>query len=331
MRHKREFLEDYLLKNYPTESKERIMKELDLSWNYIQKKSCLFKIERNIYESKCNNTISKLIDFSNMESCYWIGFLLADGHINNKNIIEINLSSADEQHLKKLTDFLSLSNKIHTKNSISRLTICDVITISKLSKIFKWETNKTKKPPTIPPLSYDQIFSLIIGFIDGDGSVSKDGIRIKCDISWKEIIEYFYSTLTKEYKTFDITSDGCSFVRIGSDHIKTIKSKAIELNLPILNRKWGKITERVLRKEKGEIVKNLLNIGKGRSEIKEETGFGYSLINSVIVKSGISTLKKKKYCFDQYDKGMSIKDVVNTGLINYLCAYRNYKKWESNK
>ena len=71
-----------------------------------------------------------------------------------------------------------------------------------LKIVLQSRTNKTKNIPTIPKLNDDQFFSLIIGFIDGDGSIHKYGnyLTIKCGKSWKNILEDFYEFLTKEKK-----------------------------------------------------------------------------------------------------------------------------------
>jgi predicted SpoU family rRNA methylase len=49
-------------------------------------------------------------------------------------------------------------------------------------------------------------------FIDGDVSISKGGyLTIKCDYSWKEVLENFHTHLTVYYKSFNITSSDINY------------------------------------------------------------------------------------------------------------------------
>ena len=62
MRYNKTQLEDYLKENYPTSSRETIIEDLGLSWNYIQKKAHLFKIKR------CFNENSNSFKYSGLSS-----------------------------------------------------------------------------------------------------------------------------------------------------------------------------------------------------------------------------------------------------------------------
>ena len=277
-----ENLKLYLSENYSKKSKNDIILDLKLSWRYIQKMANIFKIKRNFNES--NNSFSHkiLLSYDNI-SCYWIGFILADGHITKNKYIQINLSIKDREHLLKIENHIGKITKYEDINKVY-IRIFDKPTVISISNAFKWRSNKTKYPPQIPHfLNEDQLFSLIIGFIDGDGSISKKGnIRIKCDSSWKNILEYFYKFLTKEDKQFKITSDNCSMIYISKYKIiKEIKNKAIQLNLPIMERKWDRIPTKHLKSDKFDLVKNLFLTGKSFNEIKLETKFSDSLLYKV--------------------------------------------------
>lgn len=275
---------NYLRTNYPSKSKKEIISVLDLSWNYIQKLAHYNNIKRDFNENVNDWKFKKLLDYENNITLYWIGFLLADGHISKQKNIQINLSKNDAPHLFKLKKHLG-EFKIRETNSIVRVTLSDKKTINKLANDFCWESNKTKTPIQIPNfLTEDGLFSLIIGFIDGDGYINEKGhIKIKCDSSWKEILEFFYFHLTNENKKFNLTSDNCSLVYINKLKIlKNIKEKILNLELPFLERKWNKIQMRVLKNEKYNIVKNLIDIGYKFNQIKKETNFSDSFIYKVI-------------------------------------------------
>lgn len=279
------YIKDYLIENYSKKSKEEIKNDLGLSWSYIQKMSHLLNIKRDFNESAKSFTLSKLLDGSNY-SYYWLGFIIADGHITKDDSIQINVSDKDLSHMDRLRHYLG-DVKLYSKNGIVRLHLSDKPTVVKIKEFFNWKTNKTKNPLYIPPMSDDQLFSLIIGFIDGDGSISKSGhITVKCDSSWKENLEFFYQQLSGNDKDFNITSCGCSIFYI-CDYptLRNIKQKAISLKLPIMNRKWDRIRlDRVMKYEKSKIVNELID--KSVKEIKDITGFSKSFIYSV---------KNKKY------------------------------------
>ena len=274
---------NYLLENYSVKSKEEIIKDLNLSWSYIQKLACLNHIKKGKNESSNDWKFKNLIDYTDNISMYWIGFMIADGHIYSKRNIQINLSIKDKNHLLKIQEHIG-NISISLSDSQIRAIISDRKTIGLLSSDFKWISNKTKNPVEIPNyLSNDSLFSLIIGFIDGDGSINKKGhIFIKCDKSWRSNLEYFYYILTGEKKSFNLTSDGLSIIYILK--LKTlfeIKQKAQELDLPIMSRKWNRIKNRVIKSEKYDIVKELLNKNYTIKEVIHKTKFGQTLVYKV--------------------------------------------------
>ena len=213
-RSKKETIE-YLKENYSKKTQEEIISDLERSWNYIQKICCLNKIKRQFNESKNYGKYSKLMDLQNLETCYWIGFLLADGHIHKERNIQVNLSVIDRIQIFKLKKYLGQDFPIYEDSNIIRISISDPKTSKFLSNLFNWKSNKTKIPPTLPKLSNDQMFSLAIGFIDGDGNISNKGyIKVKCDKTWKLILEEFHYQLTNDKKEFNIQGDGCSIFYI---------------------------------------------------------------------------------------------------------------------
>ena len=278
------FLKNYLTENYSKKSKIEILKELGLSWGYIQKMAHFLKIKREHNESKCDNKYKKLIDYNDPISCYWIGFLLADGHISKQNNIQINLSIKDKTHISKLESHLGHLKKYEDNTQI-RVLISDKKTIGKLSSDFSWLSNKTKHPVEIPYyIKGDNLFSIIIGFIDGDGCISKKGLLyIKCDKEWAKFLEEAYKILTLNTKYFKLSSDGCSRIFITKlKEVINIKNKSIKLGLPIMNRKWDRVnSSRILKYDKYDIVKKLMIDGQTISQIKKQTGFGRSLIYKV--------------------------------------------------
>lgn len=277
MRHNKTQLEDYLKENYPLSSKETIINDLGLSWKYIQKKAHLFKIKRCFNENINSFRYSKLVNYDNI-SCYWLGFMLADGHITKDKRVQINISSKDRLHILKIIEHIG-DIKVYENESRISVVLSDKITIDKIVNDFNWRSNKTKIPPTIPKwLDNEQLFSLIIGFIDGDGSINKKGrLIIKCHESWSSILEYFYTHLTSENKKATIYNN-CSIIFISKyNTLKNIKEQCIKLNLPIMDRKWNRIEDKLLKSDKREVVKELLKNGFSVKEILNK-GFSSSII-----------------------------------------------------
>jgi len=281
------FLKNYLTKNYSTKSKEDITKDLGLSWNYIQKMVYLFGIKREFNEFKYSFSLKKFLYFDNI-SCYWLGFILADGHISKVKNIQINLSIKDKEHIYKLEKYIGHKIKILEDDKKIRTTIQDRPTINEISKVFNWKTNKTKIPPIIPEfIKGDKLFSLIIGFIDGDGSIKKNGnLFVKCDHSWNDILKEFYFELVGEYKDFNFIDDCSIFYILKWEILKNIKQKTIDLNLPTMNRKWDRINlDKITKNENNNIKKNkILELLKQNINIKEivnETEFSQSFVYKI--------------------------------------------------
>jgi hypothetical protein len=130
------YLQNYLLENYSKKPKTDIIQELELSWTYIQKMAHLFGIKREFNDGK--RKLIKLLDLRNNITCYWIGFLLADGHLSKDCIFEVNLSIKDESHFEKIQEHLNieLSPRYVPEFKCVRYCLADKQTISKIRKLF---------------------------------------------------------------------------------------------------------------------------------------------------------------------------------------------------
>ena len=281
MESRKKQITNYLRENYSTKSKHEILNDLKLSWSYIQKIACLSGLKKGNNENKCDGSCTKILDYNNNITCYWLGFLLADGHLGKNFNIRLNISIKDKDHISKIQDHIG-RGKIYKNESVITLILSDKKTFRKLANDFNWTPNKTKNPPTIPKsIIGDQLFSLIIGFIDGDGTISKKSnnyICVTCDGSWKNIINYFYIVLTKETKIFPLMKNGlCRFYFGKHKLMKSIKDRAIRLKLPILNRKWDRIMDnRILKQDKLGIIKKLIQENQTQEDILKQTNFSIS-------------------------------------------------------
>lgn len=144
----------------------------------------------------------------NKWSCYWAGFIGADGWISKKkNTIRIELKSTDCEHLHKFCDFIGRersSVRIYRRTKWEKeyksaiLEIGNANIVRGLVNNFNISTAKsfTLCSPELKSELY--IKSYILGYFDGDGSVG------------------FYNGIVK----FNITSGSENIVRWIKDQIK---------------------------------------------------------------------------------------------------------------
>jgi hypothetical protein len=188
------------------------------------------------------------------ESLYWVGFILADGHISKKNRLQITLSSLDVMHLKKFSNFIKL-NSLASREKTCSIKIMDQDLISQLKNKYDIKNNKTVNPPELSiyqNLHSDLWWSLIVGFIDGDGCIQNQTYRedikvtIKCHRSWLDFLNLLAERLSFETGLLQpkakINNAGyASLIISRKESVKFLASQALKLSLIPLERKWNKI------------------------------------------------------------------------------------------
>lgn len=149
------------------------------------------KYVRNINVNKLRKFDYSIADniFENIdteEKAYWLGFLYADGYIDNsKNVISLSLKESDKSHVEKFRHFCGLDEKkLHTKtkttnNGISvnyEFSFSSKKTVEDLFKCgcFNKKTFKISFP-SYDIISKELIYHFIRGYIDGDGSITHGG------------------------------------------------------------------------------------------------------------------------------------------------------------
>lgn len=220
------------------------------------------------------------------ESYYWLGFLMADGYFS-KNRIQITIHKQDQKHLRKLKRYVGDYSSIKQRKYISAAWM-DSDLVPKLKTKFKISNRKTYEPCDLSSILDTKLFfCLIVGFIDGDGSISKQSgrddvfLRIKCHPNWINNLRLFANTLETLNLSSKIvvttTSHGWGELRIANNtDLRTIKKLVIELNLPILTRKWDKInldkiSRRELKLQNKHAITRLLNQGYDAQQILKIT------------------------------------------------------------
>lgn len=149
----------------------------------------------------------KFFNEYNEYSCYWAGFIMADGNIHTKRKnLSIALSSVDKEHLLKfknnidftgpISDYISKDIRTGKSHNYSKITIGGKWFALDLESNFNVVPSKTliTKFPIIP----EELISYFIrGYFDGDGSiVNRNGLIIVSMLGTfdflKGIQDFFY-------------------------------------------------------------------------------------------------------------------------------------------
>lgn len=198
----------------------------------------------DLYNNSKNN-LDKLLE-ETIDSFYWLGFIIADGCFNN-NRFELGLSEKDLNHLNLFKTFINFDKDLRyrEKTKSYRLQFDNRHSIPKVMEKYGIVNAKTYNPidfSIFKKYSKDLITALLIGIIDGDGTIAKNGsknarvIHITAHKLWKsfyeELINFLdYPFIIKEYN---------GILRI-SLYQREFINKLNMFNCPKLNRKWIKI------------------------------------------------------------------------------------------
>lgn len=109
------------------------------------------------------------------DSCYWAGFILADGYIrDNRNLVSIKLAKCDELHLCKFKDNIQYTGSVHMNKSqtYSYIDICGSWFKHDLINNFDITPRKSHTATYTNNIPYEFHKSFIRGIFDGDGSIT---------------------------------------------------------------------------------------------------------------------------------------------------------------
>jgi len=270
---------DILLLNYNNMNNDELSLLLGISKSKVRYLMDKLKLKRTNhiscppYKKRNSNTckhITPLLEDS-LTVFYWIGFILADGWIRKASSgrhmyyqLGVELSMKDYTHLCKLANFLGVKCTTSTRNTnfksnydMCRVGVTNFPTIPKIMEKFDIKFNKTTNPPN--PHNYnftdEQLLAMFIGFIDGDGSISRRVkktteqtiLSIQNRAEWFEWLEFMLCLVKRNFDT-----DSKVKVRMNSRNhaylcltkhnvLLQIKDFAVSNSLPILERKWDAI------------------------------------------------------------------------------------------
>lgn len=212
------------------------------AWHLAEKNHGLCRSCAGKKKAKRLNNLSILLE-DTPETYYWIGFLLADGHFDEKRIV-VGLAEHDRGHLERFAKYISYEGTISTVKkgpySAVRLSAMDAEVVTKLREKFDIKSNKTYNPPkTLSWIPEDLFLCLLAGFIDGDGSINESCIRIKVHISWFNILLEFCKRLKLPEKNVFLNKEGyCLFYINRIDANNLFKDLICNNTIPFMHRKW---------------------------------------------------------------------------------------------
>lgn len=221
----------------------------DTVCNYLEEKG-ISRNRNNIDERKhnINDDVFKELDD---QTCYWIGFLLADGNVRKDGVVRLRLKKSDISHIKKFQKFLNTDYKVYTNKRVSGINIRSEQIVKDL-KEYGVIPNKTHKIKIHDDLKLNRHFWR--GMIDGDGTVriTNEGYTIiSLTGSYNTCISfkcYCYSHTSTQANLVEnnYEKDKYSFKTSGS-YAEIIISKLYQNARPYLDRKK-------------EVANNIINI-----------------------------------------------------------------------
>ena len=169
------------------------------------------ELRKSTHKHQCNYSIFKNID--TIEKAYWLGFLAADG-CNYKRqgnaTIFINIHQKDKEQLEKFKDFCNsdaeIIEYIQTAGYSNNTPMCKMsIYSTEMSNDLIDKGVPPKKSLILKPPKIEEKYYLpyILGYFDGDGSISKTTQYNNYEISiqgTKEILEWINSILNISQK-----------------------------------------------------------------------------------------------------------------------------------
>lgn len=219
------------------------------TYNQLMKRAGFLGIKSKTNRSRKGNLY--FLDTLNSKSCYWWGFIIADGYLSKKGELKVSLNVKDTIHLQKLANHLETAVKYSTNHN----TDYCIISTGNKELANKWlsilEINKPKTyyPPNLSIfLTKDNLLPFFIGIIDGDGCIweSKKWINLRIELhgNWLNTLQLISNKL-KEFYDIDckIKTSKRGYAQLNINTKKDLKILRNNIyNVEYLERKWNKLT-----------------------------------------------------------------------------------------
>jgi intein/homing endonuclease len=221
---------------------------------YTGKEKCP---EKDFRKHKVNDNIFKTI---NADTAYWLGFIASDGSVVD-NSLRFVLNARDRETLQRFLEFTESDYEVHDHtasytdsngikhefDAVNIKIISDEI-VNDLAKFGIVQGKKYKDIPFINYIPYEYRIDFMIGFFDGDGSVSvsPNAITIASNYSNAEGIQEILRGIGIEYSVSSRDS-----IRIIYIHSKESFTKFRQLYITknkqygVMQRKYNKFIESI--------------------------------------------------------------------------------------
>jgi hypothetical protein len=166
----------FVTNNYSSMKVEEVSRVLDRTVNSIRLRARFLNLPKNHKKFKVN---SNFFDQYTTESCYWAGFIAADGCVYSPyNQLSFELQARDYTQLLRFSSDINFEGKIflkerNNKGWSAQAYIRDEHLINSLKSNFNICERKslTLTPPVL--LDLEHKLSYIVGYIDGDGTIGQ--------------------------------------------------------------------------------------------------------------------------------------------------------------
>lgn len=161
-------------------SKDFIKLKYSLSQDVLDRRLKIMGLEDKRTRIQIDKTIFHTI--STEEQAYWLGFITADGYINEKKYyLRLSLQKSDKHHLEKFCDFLKLDySHIRVHDGTEKTYHVEVFGKELINDLKKYGLFQGKSLKEVYyNLNRDDLQTAYIrGLIDGDGSINKKYIAL---------------------------------------------------------------------------------------------------------------------------------------------------------
>jgi AraC-like DNA-binding protein len=153
---------------------------------------------------------NKFNDIETEADAYWLGFLLADGYVNEERwTVTLKLGLKDYSHLEKFIDFLEGENLEINKDkggfgqTVVLVVLHSRTIVDNLIKqgVFQGKSGKEKPNLNIPPALYKHYLR---GLVDGDGCLTSGEKRVIDLVGSEEIVTFFRDYVNENIIPLDL-------------------------------------------------------------------------------------------------------------------------------